>query len=255
MAPFIKLSYSLNEDLKRELMHHGVKGMKWGVRKDRRGSGHGHRRGEGNPTNADANQNQSIEKQCERELRENLKGILHTLKSDGILRLADIPRIKGPHSIENDVKAVNPRRSTRQEKYTRNCGFASLAYEMRRRGYDVEAVGAVVTNNLLTRRMFFRPKPDVYEVRAKDPAKAIAERALQWGNGSRGMVGVEWSKAGAGAHAFSFEVRNGKVHFVDAQTGQRDVTDYFAATKSVRFMRVDSLDLTNDVLSAVRKRQ
>ena len=268
----VRLSYSHNEELKRELMHYGVKGMKWGVRKDRRGSGH--RRSKPVPEGdavaavlvgmgmltvgaaaayvANAKPKRAASK-SEMELKESLNGILPTLKSDGILKLSDVPRIKGKHSAEADLKAVNPNRASKSPLYTKNCGFASLAYEMRRRGYDVEAVGTTVFNTIESRRLFFKPGPSVKSAEPKAAKRVITNEALQWGEGSRGMVAVGWRGKPTG-HAFSVEVRNGKVNFVDAQKNRADVSAYFGNARWVKYMRTDNCKLTNDVLSATRKR-
>lgn len=44
-------------------------------------------------------------------------------------------------SMEEDAKAINPNYNENNSEYSHNCPYTSLAYDLRRRGYDVQAIG------------------------------------------------------------------------------------------------------------------
>jgi hypothetical protein len=68
---------------------------------------------------------------------------LHCGAGRGILDRGDdsvFERIEGEHSLQQDLAAVNPNLGTGKPEYALNCGDCIVAYEMRRRGFDVEAM-------------------------------------------------------------------------------------------------------------------
>jgi len=48
-------------------------------------------------------------------------------------------QIAGEHSVQQDLADTNPNFETGLDGYTLNCANCTVAYEMRRRGFDVEA--------------------------------------------------------------------------------------------------------------------
>jgi len=56
------------------------------------------------------------------------------------------PKIEGPHSALEDSENTNPNYKTGAE-FQLNCQKCVPAYEMRRRGYDVEALPAIISEN------------------------------------------------------------------------------------------------------------
>lgn len=56
--------------------------------------------------------------------------------------------------------------------------------------------------------------------------KSIETQMAEWGDGSRGIVRVQWQKKNYG-HVFIAEQVNGKTRFIDPQNGAIDVTHYF----------------------------
>lgn len=182
-------------------------------------------------------------------------------KSGGSGTIADISNkygfnvISGDHSFEDDVKAVNPNFRTGKE-FQNNCGYCSVAYELRRRGYDVEAnpkMGLYVTE---WQAMFAGFKPVSVKAKRKDGAvKEMKHEISQWGDGARGSVFVVWDGRTWG-HFFSVEVVNGEVRFVDPQNGNTNVEEYFKRVKpsSILYGRVDGLDLTDNVKAASKNK-
>lgn len=163
--------------------------------------------------------------------------------------------ITGSHSIEADAIAVNPNFSKGKE-FQNNCGYCSIAYELRRRGYDVEAnpkMGLFVSE---WQSMFAGFNPVPVDAKRKESAiKEMKHKISQWGDGARGSVFVVWDGRSYG-HFFSIEVENGEVRFVDPQNGNADVEDYFKRVKpsSILYGRVDNLDLTDNVKVASKNK-
>lgn len=140
-------------------------------------------------------------------------------------------KIVGNHSIEDDMAAVNPTYNQTIKGTSNNCLLATLSYDMRRRGYDVTA-------NLAKRGMFpSKTIGDMYEGAVinrvgMEGTKLIETRSAAWDRinnnilntypeGSRGYIGVSNQNGG---HAMSFEIKNGKVLVIDAQSNiKRDL--------------------------------
>lgn len=63
----------------------------------------------------------------------------------------------------------------------------------------------------------------------------------EWGDGARAEVYIEWDYMNA--HVFIAENRNGKICFLDPQTGEADVEHYFLEGNATEFFRIDNLDI------------
>lgn len=164
--------------------------------------------------------------------------------------------INGAHTILDDIGTEdNPICNPNLLKgglYEKNCGYSSITYEMRRRGFDVEAK---VKDGLRTSewgRMFkgFVPKkPQTENVLAE-----ITKDIEAWGNGARGIIGGKWK--GDGGHYFNFEVIDNKCVFVDPQTGSYDVKHYFEhlVPNKIYYGRTDNLEPSEFVKDACKNK-
>jgi hypothetical protein len=168
----------------------------------------------------------------------------------------DFKQIYGEHSIQQDLAAVNPNYETGAREYTLNCGNCTVAYELRRRGLDVEAGPRKLMSPDEWAGMFegfSRQKP---MSRTKIGVVAEIERnVLSWGEGARGTVYGVLIDEDSG-HFFSVEVSDGKVVFVDPQVGKADVRWYFDELEpsSIVFGRLDNLKPDFSIINAVKAR-
>jgi len=143
--------------------------------------------------------------------------------NDGIIKsTADLKKITGKHAASDDYKAVNLHYSE-GGAYKSNCVSCTIAYEFRRRGYDVEALAKGGTQNSewlngFEGAVFMRPSARATSV--AETAKDISDTVRKWGEGSRGIVLVKWSGESRG-HAISVENVGGNVYFIDPQVGER----------------------------------
>lgn len=176
-------------------------------------------------------------------------------------------KILGSHDVDDDVKAANPHYSEGL-KYQDNCQRCVWAYEMRRRGYDVEALPSLTNSDTLPYMMNPRGWPEVIKNgrneliipegrTGKAIKKNIENQMEEWGDGSRAIVRVRWQKGDSG-HVFIAEQVDGKTRFVDPQSGEKDVTYYFNSgnikASRTRLLRTDKKDITELIDKAVKNK-
>lgn len=125
-----------------------------------------------------------------------------------------------PMSIQNAVDGANPfYKSSRgaQGNFEENCQRCVVAYELRRRGYDVVALPTYAGDKLPSGGKWkgaFRQAKTI-DVGSRNPRTAQANLEAQmksFGHGARGVVHIP-------GHVFNCENVNGKIRYVDAQTG------------------------------------
>jgi len=154
--------------------------------------------------------------------------------------------------------------------YTVNCVHVVNAYELRARGYDVQAT-ALPDMFRLNRGRNSQEALDRWVDRNGMPHGRLQEqldtaemlkRTEELPEGARGWVAVNWE--GGGSHIFNVEKINGKVRFVDAQKNEPELDIYTyikrsrghdnpaAGYRSWRFMRVDDLEPTDAVMEFVK---
>lgn len=184
-----------------------------------------------------------------REDKNHAAGMLHNLK-----------RKTGIMTPNEDMAACNPKYS-KGGMYKNNCISCALAYDLRRRGYDVEAMPidtTSATNGSLPVQLDFYKgeKLKILEV-PNNPdvaARQLTKYLLGYGDGSRGMLRIRW-KNGDG-HAAVWEVDNGSVVVRDPQNNTFvDLSDYMRRAKTFYYFRTDNLDPTEKVTRFVKNRQ
>ena len=147
-------------------------------------------------------------------------------------------------------------------EYRVNCQRCVYAYELQRRGYDVEAKPRVMQGNDPMNNGVWKTgfENQTWErnlgTRNTQVESNIVSKMQGWGDGSRGIVYVAW-KAGR-AHVFNVENKGGKVSIFDGQTGKsHNLSDYLSLAKpsSTMISRVDNLKPNINVLrDAVKKK-
>ncbi len=175
----------------------------------------------------------------------------------GIIESIDDLKINSqPHDLLSDLRDTNPNYS-KGGLYKTNCGYCVVAYELRRRGFDVEAKpsnGSIGSEILLMFKNFIamKPKGNTKELVVQN----LVDTALSWGNNARGLISVQWKSVDF-RHYFSIEVRNNKVEFVDPQLARQDVAAYFDKIHIDRilFGRLDNLELDETVVNAVNNKR
>lgn len=220
--------------------HYGVKGMKWGVRRTPEQLGHRSQKSE----IEESNSNQKIN-----GLEGYLLGIGISLIVGGvryaasnvgnkkvmklvddenlkITKLKDVKKIEPPETLQQSLKNVNNTRSI-NKNFKNNCPNTTMGYELRRRGYDVKAKPSPSGESLYDIKQSYNIKDsDVFKIKNlnsfgqnKLNNKKINDYFDSVPDGYRGAVQVTWASMGAG-HIFNVEKTNGKIIFIDAQSGR-----------------------------------
>lgn len=156
-----------------------------------------------------------------------------------------------PMSIGDAMAVTNPNFSYASYEYSMNCQRCVWAYEMNRRGYECEANPRQRSGDTLPYQ-----GPDgwnsVFEganlksvgsPNRNRAVKNVEDEVAGWGEGSRGIVRVKWSRGDSG-HVFNVERIGGETVYIDAQCGKRvDLTSYMSRAKPTKtqVMRVDNL--------------
>ena len=173
-----------------------------------------------------------------------------------------VPFKRGKPIQPNDaVYNVNAQRYFTDRAYRVNCQRCIWAYEMQRRGYDVEALPAPngdtlcknvnwmgIAKNTLTQEF-------VGASRVSTEVANITNTMSNWGEGSRGIVRMARGRSG---HVFNVEYKNGKVIGYDAQSGWRgDLTSKLSGTRRgyTTLVRSDNVKFnSNEVSKYVKER-
>lgn len=171
-------------------------------------------------------------------------------------------------SLESALSGSNPHYNPEFAAYSMNCQRAVVAYELRRRGYDVTALHTYQGDTLpravtikgeavLTSRWmgaFHGAKTDVVGARTRKKAEEnLVNKMKSYGEGSRAIVRVQWNNK-KGGHVFNAEYKNGKMLYRDAQTGEHvNIQHYLsmARPQSVGLIRTDNLKLSYRVRNFV----
>jgi hypothetical protein len=142
--------------------------------------------------------------------------------------------------VDKALAGANPKYQAGVRAYSHNCTHVSQAYELRRRGLDVQA--APDTTGGRTFVEYSEPwggwQKFTHCESASDVGRSQVERAFAE-PGSRGIVRVRWKNGGG--HAFNVENVDGKIRFIDAQPTPpvTDASHYFSLATESGYLRLD----------------
>ena len=240
----------MNNKMSKTLMHHGIQGQKWGKRN-------------GPPYPLAPEISRSVRISRAHTRKEIPYDFRYTKKNSSLIagqappeKLEDLQRKKTSFSILEDCMEVNNINERSRVGRVCNCQNCSVAYEMRRRGYDVAARLMDDGSNVFSPEKRFKdgkftlvdvkdleksyPKSDDFN---EDPkaafasARSIAEEGFSRfattlshePPGSRGIAVVGWLRDAVDIgnrtsffHAFNYEIgKNGKPTLLDCEGIQR----------------------------------
>ena len=197
---------------------------------------------------------------------------------------------KGLASLEEVADAYNDYKKALKEhtQYTINCQSCVVAYEARRRGYDVQAVGNTGSGCMAEKVSWDtslawtdpttgkRPDYILYDGKGKLDVRgrpyATPKSYQGWledkvSDDERYTIEFGWKGRGNSGHIVSLERINGDLTMYDPQCGKTytgsDITDYLGNIKFKRtrygngystapqLMRVDNLDFNMDVVEEI----
>lgn len=168
--------------------------------------------------------------------------------------------IQGEHGLFDDTDAVNKHHYNSGYEYKVNCQRCVPTWEMRRRGYDVEALPRIMNGRDETAghwKDIFQDAHWKENLGSKNATvkKNIIQMVESWGDGSRGEIYCAWK--GGSAHVFAVENVGGKVMFIDPQTGGADVEYYFDHMKPTytKILRTDNLEPSDWIKTCCKNKE
>lgn len=184
------------------------------------------------------------------------------------------------YTASEDMSEINEEYSPYDYERSHNCANCTAAYELRCRGYDVQAADRGKDDTYIGAQKDYMN--DMYENAdtiylnkdgERDRVKgALSKIGLQYnfekdisydadtvekavlnhsGKNTRGEIAVEWKNGGG--HSMAYEVdKSGKVKIRDCQTNDvYDVEDIVGSVSRISITRTDNLKLKKGVLKAV----
>lgn len=205
-----------------------------------------------------------------------LYNLLKSLKKDN--PLPDLPLKTKATTLDEDMAAINPIYHTNDKSnYDENCGACTIAYDLRRRGYDVAAVdedmyrksGGTLNdlvdcydNAKLIDQSYIARKYNISEESlsghpTKELVSCMEKEMLSGGEGARGNFLTVWSLGGG--HSISWEVENGEIVYRDCQTNEKvELDKWLGLSDEFYYFRTDNLTpnerIADYVQSYVRNR-
>lgn len=189
---------------------------------------------------------------------------LYMPESIASAKLRNLPKIKHVSSDDQEFLKVNDISSDKRR--SSNCFQCTIAYEMRRRGYDVQANTNYGGRNFEYLHAFnvkdsFRVKTNTKssgtrfptsEETARECFDQISAQCLEYGEGARGAIMMTFPLGGG--HTMNWVVENGEFKLIDAQRGGEDGYDTFSKTKfDVEVVRLDNAELLPGCTDFVEK--
>lgn len=164
--------------------------------------------------------------------------------------LEEVPRIKGPVSMEANLKKTNPNYG-KHEAYSMNCQKCVPAFELRMRGYDVTAKWYNEKDECT--QLLLDPFSAFLDSEIKiapdgwiNAGKTIVNDMKRYGHGSRIEISL-LDPEGYG-HVIMALNDNGVVKFVDPQTGKYFKLAGENGNIKVKYARIDNAKINLNLL-------
>jgi len=149
-------------------------------------------------------------------------------------------------------KGTNPHYSARHEAYSSNCQRCVLAYEARRRGYDVVALPTYKGDLLPYGGDYLKALSNPHRVDVGKSKRKLVQELMSYGNGARAIISVSKGRDG---HAFIAENKNGKIMYVDPQTNKRYSGLTLRSISNASVTRIDNQQFTDYARNAFTRQK
>ena len=162
--------------------------------------------------------------------------------------------------IDYALQTVNPNYGKGKE-WSKNCQRCIYAYEMQRRGYNVEALPRILKgddnaaanwNHIMENQVW----ENVGRTRHANKNQML-DKMAEYGDGARAAVYVKW-KGRKSAHVFIAEQQGNGTVFLDPQTHKYiDISSYLDRVEpsKTQICRLDNLQPTELISECVKRRK
>ena len=274
-----------------ELVHYGIKGMKWGVRRYRNKDGTltpaGKKRYSSRETNSKSIRSKKASdviasgysdifameaittaimmgitfaaaKLSAAAFKKSKMSELEKMKNESVFKSEkDLPKLKKREKPEESMKRTNP--DFPSIGSTMNCTFCTTAMVLREKGYDV--IAKKTKSGWPSEELFTKTfNSSTVKMSKRQNADEMIKTLSDIGDGAYGNLVVNW-KAGGG-HSVFWKNIGGRTHIYDGQSGiEYDVSNpnqsrFLRSIRlnSVIYNRLDNCDPTDYALALVDKR-
>lgn len=276
----------------KELYHHGIKGQKWGVRRFRNKDGSLTARGKDRYGIGSGKRSIRLTDKQKRYLKigaavavtglavygaykfgKNFNPSVYAKAGDigGLIndssRLSEIAEEIGvtriePGSIKDDINKSNPFYDRNKSGYAHNCSHGSMAYTLRRLGFDCIAKPMSMDEeggiSLAEMGRYFRGiRSASKKLQVSDNSQeSLTRQLLQMCNNENGAVGIMEIRTNDGAHFINWENENGIVKVIDSQKPDFPDNAWFQlidkyGIKDITAVRVDDLEIVTRNLNKI----
>lgn len=247
--------YGHNDFRDYHLAHHGVLGMRWGIRRYQPyGMGYDPKGEDGKFIGG---KKKAISNQSSYQKKETVK----VTTKNGFKVKARVM------SEDEDMRSVN-KIDVNDPGTFNNCTYCGAAYEMRRRGYDVKAKKTPEGVTTLEEMKWYNAKLDDYSSLVKMPktpigvhlarnkafkgenlkqVDAAVNQLLSQGEGARGCLHLVWGNKDG--HVVNYEVKNHNVIVRDSQSGRKESASSILRYSIAAYaLRTDDKELDFDAI-------
>lgn len=169
--------------------------------------------------------------------------------------MGSIKHIAEKHTVQQDIVNTNPNYRKGPEWWN-NCQRCIPTYEMRRRGYAVEALPKILTGKDETADKWQKIFDGAVWIDCDKGSgiQEVTKLMKDWGTGARAEVYIKYKRRNS-AHVFVAENEEGNVVFRDPQSGQTVKAPWqaLASPGHTKICRIDNLKPSKLVLGCMKE--
>lgn len=204
-----------------------------------------------------------------------LKDEAYSKVDKAVKSFSELKKKNKEYTKDEDMAEVNPNYDPYDPYYSMNCPWCTAAYDLRQRGYDVEAgpnnagefsedildwydgAELLTLDDMLSEETSL--KKEDYTTRITEENRDIVtelveQRLIECGEGARGHFMVTWESGGG--HDVVWEIENNTVVLRDTQTNNKHtVEEFIDRSQYVEIIRTDNVEPNDEILKAVRNKK
>ena len=155
-------------------------------------------------------------------------------------------------SMAQASAGTNPHYNPSFDAYSSNCQRCVLAYEARRRGYDVTALPTYKGDLLPYNKDYLRGLSNPKTVDVGRSVHKVTNQMKSYGDGARSIIHVYNTKGG---HAFIAENKGGKIYYIDPQANGRYTRLDLTNVSHAQVTRIDNQQFTDYAKNAFTRQK